>query len=77
MTASFLKQDPCTQKVKKHTLFFFFFFFHYGNPQHANFRGNPLFQATKHLNSEKWNAGLFHANILPNSGHPETITKSR
>ena len=40
MIASVLEQDPNTEKVKKNAVY-------YGKTQHANFRGKPLFQATK------------------------------
>ena len=38
MTASVLKQDPNTQKIKNNAIY-------YDKKQHANFRGKPLFQA--------------------------------
>ena len=39
------EQDPNPQKVKKNAVY-------YDKTQHANFRGKPLFQATKqHLNN--------------------------
>ena len=37
MTASVLKQDPNTQKVKKKVVYY------YGNTQPAHFQGNPFF----------------------------------
>ena len=46
MTASVLKQDPNTQKVQKTAIIY------KDKTQHANFRGSPLYQATKrHLNN--------------------------
>ena len=45
MTASVLKQDPNTQKVQWNAIY-------QDETQHANFLGNPLYQATKrHLNN--------------------------
>ena len=45
MTASILKRDPNTQKIKKNTI-------HWDKTQHTNFRGNPFYEATKqHLNN--------------------------
>ena len=62
MTASIPKQDPNTWKIKKNTVY-------YDKTQHANFQGNPLFQATKpleqQLSSEKWDIELRH---LPGFG---------
>ena len=42
MTASVRKQDPNTQKFEKNAIY-------YHKTQHANFRCNPLYQATKQL----------------------------
>ena len=41
----------------------------FGKPQYGNFRGNPLYQATKttlkrELNGEKWDGGLRHLTCL-------------
>ena len=47
MTASILKQDPNTEKVEKNAIY-------QDKSQHANFRGNPLYQAMKrHLNNSQ------------------------
>ena len=44
MTASILKQVPNTSEIQKNTVY-------QDKTQHANFLGNPLYQATKwHLN---------------------------
>ena len=40
MTASTVKQDPNTYKLPKNTIY-------QDKTQHANFQGNPLYQATK------------------------------
>ena len=46
MTASVLKQDPNTKKFKQTLIYF------NTDTQYENFRGNPLYQATKrHLNN--------------------------
>ena len=60
MTASVLKQDPNTKRFKQTLIYF------NTDTQHAHFRGNPLYQATKrHLhnrqtvkNDEKLNKDL-------------------
>ena len=41
MTASVLKQDPNTKRFKRMLIYF------NTDTQHANFWGNPLYQATK------------------------------
>ena len=46
MTASILKQDPNTQKAEKNVIYF-------DKTQHANFLGNPLYQATKQYLSNR------------------------
>ena len=49
MAASVLKQDPHTRRVKKNAI-------DCDKIQHANFRGNPLYQAThKKINKKKSN----------------------
>ena len=46
MTASVLKQDPNTKSFKRTLIYF------NTDTQYADFRGNPLYQATKqHLNN--------------------------
>ena len=46
MTASVLKQDPNTKRFKRTLIYF------YTDTQYANYRGNPLYQATKrHFNN--------------------------
>ena len=45
MTASGLKEDPNTEKVPNNAIY-------QDKTQHANFQGNPLYQATKqHINN--------------------------
>ena len=48
MTASVLKQNPNTKRFKRTLIYYD------TDTQYANFRGNPLRQATKrHLNNSK------------------------
>ena len=48
MTASVLKQDPDTKRFKRMLIYF------NTDTQYANFRGNPLYQATKrHLTNKR------------------------
>ena len=42
MTANVLKQDPNTYKVQQNAIY-------WDKTKLANFRGNPLYQATKRL----------------------------
>ena len=52
MTTSILKQDPKTWKVQKNTIY-------KDKTQHANFLGNPLYQATK-PKTRKWLSSPSH-----------------
>ena len=48
MTASVLNQDPKRTKVQNNAIYC-------DKTQHANFRGNPLYQATKrHFTITRW-----------------------
>ena len=63
MTASVLKQDPNTEKVKKNVLY-------QDQTTPANFQGNPLCQVTKwHFkqqlkNDEKWSEKVSHLSMF-------------